>query len=62
MLVFFLDDGARIIVRPSGTEPKIKFYYEAQAKPDSIADIANRSVQLNERIEALKKAMQDLIG
>jgi phosphoglucomutase len=26
MLMLFLEDGRRVVVRPSGTEPKIKFY------------------------------------
>ncbi|MCL2825281.1 MAG: phospho-sugar mutase, partial [Polyangiaceae bacterium] len=28
VLVFELEGGSRIVVRPSGTEPKIKFYYD----------------------------------
>lgn len=30
ILVFVLEDGSRLIVRPSGTEPKIKFYLDAR--------------------------------
>jgi phosphoglucomutase len=33
MLIFELDDGARIAVRPSGTEPKIKYYLFGQRQP-----------------------------
>lgn len=32
VLQFYLEDGAKISVRPSGTEPKIKFYFEVQGK------------------------------
>jgi phosphoglucomutase len=35
MLVFELQDGTRIAVRPSGTEPKIKYYLFAQRRPDN---------------------------
>ena len=58
VLVYFLEDGARIIVRPSGTEPKIKFYYEAKAYPTQIEAIPACSEQLVQRIQALKSAMQ----
>ena len=35
MLMFDLEDGTRIAVRPSGTEPKIKYYLFAHRQPDS---------------------------
>ena len=35
MLMFELQDGTRITVRPSGTEPKIKYYLFAQRRPES---------------------------
>jgi phosphoglucomutase len=35
MLMFELQDGTRIAVRPSGTEPKIKYYLFAQCRPQS---------------------------
>ena len=46
VLIYGLEDGATVIVRPSGTEPKIKAYYttlgasldEAQAEKDALAD------------------------
>jgi phosphoglucomutase len=46
VLVYTLDGGATVIVRPSGTEPKIKLYYttlgkdlaEAQAQKDALAE------------------------
>ena len=45
VLIYDLDDGSSVVVRPSGTEPKIKAYYttlgkdlaEAQAKKDELA-------------------------
>lgn len=61
VLVFFLQDGARIIIRPSGTEPKIKFYYETQKKPDSLSDIPAVTKELNTRLSALKEAMSALL-
>src|ERR1051325_4862308 len=35
MLIFELEDGTRIAVRPSGTEPKIKYYLFAQKRPEN---------------------------
>ncbi|UQV23791.1 phospho-sugar mutase [Vibrio sp. J383] len=32
VLIYHLEDGTRIIVRPSGTEPKVKVYYETVTK------------------------------
>jgi phosphoglucomutase len=57
MLVFDLEDGTRIAVRPSGTEPKIKYYLFAHRQPESerftSADL--------ERIKAaVEKQLEDL--
>jgi phosphoglucomutase len=35
MLMLELEDGTRIAVRPSGTEPKIKYYLFARRRPES---------------------------
>ena len=38
ILVFNLENGGRLIARPSGTEPKIKFYLDARGKDPKDAD------------------------
>ncbi|MCZ6829688.1 MAG: phospho-sugar mutase [Gammaproteobacteria bacterium] len=46
VLIYRLDNGARIIVRPSGTEPKVKCYYELQetvAREEDFADVRERA-------------------
>jgi phosphoglucomutase len=48
VLVYGLEGGATVIVRPSGTEPKIKAYYTTLGK-----DIAEAEEQKNELSEAL---------
>ena len=39
VLVFFLEDGTRVVARPSGTEPKVKFYAEKSAQVRTIQDL-----------------------
>jgi len=41
VLQFFLEDGSKISVRPSGTEPKIKFYFSVNAKLGTLAEYKN---------------------
>ena len=40
MMIFVVDGGLRVAVRPSGTEPKIKFYLFAHEPPGSDAAAA----------------------
>ena len=49
VLVYTLDGGATVIVRPSGTEPKIKLYYTTLGK-----DLADAQAQKDKLAEALK--------
>ena len=37
VLQFILEDGSKVSARPSGTEPKIKFYFSVQGNLDSVA-------------------------
>jgi phosphoglucomutase len=57
MLVFKLGDETRIAVRPSGTEPKIKYYLFAQRQPEkekfAIADLERIKVEMETRLEQL---------
>jgi phosphoglucomutase len=55
VLQFFLADGTKISVRPSGTEPKIKFYFSVNTKLDS----ANR---FDETEKILDKRINDIIN
>ncbi len=55
VLQYFTEDGSKVSVRPSGTEPKIKFYIEVRGtmtKPEDYAE-ANRLADV--KIEAIKK-------
>ncbi|MDO4320108.1 MAG: phospho-sugar mutase [Bacteroidales bacterium] len=55
VLQFFTADGSKVSVRPSGTEPKIKFYIEVHDKMADKADYdrCNRDAQV--KIDAIKK-------
>ena len=55
VLQFFLADGCKISVRPSGTEPKIKFYFEARAQMKSVDDFDKAQAEANQKIDAIVK-------
>ena len=57
VLQFFTADGNKVTVRPSGTEPKIKFYFgvKGELKDKADFDAANRA--LDAKIESIKKSM-----
>ncbi|MBQ9870900.1 MAG: phospho-sugar mutase [Eubacterium sp.] len=51
VLYFELSDDAWLCVRPSGTEPKIKFYYGL--KGESLEDAAKKSTEFNQKLQGL---------
>ncbi len=57
VLQFFLEDGTKISMRPSGTEPKIKFYFSVRADLKSVADFKKTEAKLDGRIEEIIVAM-----
>jgi phosphoglucomutase len=57
VLQFILEDGSKISVRPSGTEPKIKFYFSVYEKLENQEDKDKIQKVLNERIEKQKKSL-----
>ncbi len=58
ILVYYLDNGNRVIVRPSGTEPKVKVYLDVKGVDN--ADAANVLAQLDNDVRALLR--QDIYG
>jgi len=58
VLQFFLEDGSKISVRPSGTEPKIKFYFSVNTKLKSANEFEQKMKILDERIDSIIKDMQ----
>jgi len=57
VLQFYLADGTKISVRPSGTEPKIKFYFSASTRLEKAADFETVWKALDERIDKIIKDM-----
>ena len=53
VLAFQSEDGARLIVRPSGTEPKIKFYLELVGRADSREAVAPARARLDAEARTL---------
>jgi phosphoglucomutase len=58
VLQFFLEDGSKISVRPSGTEPKIKFYFSVNTKLESAARFDETEKLLDQRISDIIKDMK----
>ncbi|WP_375324815.1 phospho-sugar mutase [Flagellimonas sp. GZD32] len=53
VLIYETEDGTRIAARPSGTEPKVKFYISTNAKLDKAADYYSVNSQLETKIEGI---------
>ncbi len=57
VLQYFTEDGTKISVRPSGTEPKIKFYIEVRGEMKSRADYNAADAAANVKIEAVRASL-----
>ena len=57
VLQWFCTDGTKVSVRPSGTEPKIKFYLEIKDTMKSASDFVVCEQRAGEKIEAIKKSL-----
>jgi phosphoglucomutase len=57
VLQFLLQDGTSISARPSGTEPKIKFYFSVNTPLTSAAEFDAKEKVLNEKIDRIAREM-----
>ena len=57
VLQFFTADGTKVSVRPSGTEPKIKFYVEVKGEMGCPKCYARETAAALEKVEAVKKSL-----
>jgi len=55
VLQFFTEDGSKISIRPSGTEPKIKFYFGVKASLEKVEDFDQINTKLEIRIKDIIK-------
>ncbi|WP_438962017.1 phospho-sugar mutase [Nonlabens sp.] len=53
VLIFYLADGSKIAARPSGTEPKIKFYISVKSELDHVDNYPAIQEQLNNKINGI---------
>ncbi len=57
VLQYFTEDGLKVSVRPSGTEPKIKFYFEIPAEMKSPKDYDAATAAAEARVPAIRKSL-----
>jgi phosphomannomutase len=53
VLIYYTEDGSKIACRPSGTEPKIKFYISVKSTLKTVDDFEKVNARLDTRIEAI---------
>ncbi|PWK17889.1 phospho-sugar mutase [Xanthomarina spongicola] len=58
VLIYYTEDGSQIALRPSGTEPKIKFYISANTKLESVSAFIETEKQLETKIDAIINDMK----
>jgi phosphoglucomutase len=58
VLQFILADGSKISARPSGTEPKIKFYFSVHTTINQAGEFDAAWQQLDEKIQRIIKDMK----
>ncbi len=57
VLIYITEDGTKMAARPSGTEPKIKFYFSINTKLDKAADYKKVDAELDAKIERILKEL-----
>jgi phosphomannomutase len=58
VLIYYLEDGSKICARPSGTEPKIKFYFSVNGVLDTIENANSLEKELDNKIAGIISAMK----
>ncbi len=58
VLIYYTEDGSKIALRPSGTEPKIKFYFSVNTTLKNASEFKKTEAELDNRIDAIIKDMK----
>lgn len=58
VLIYYLEDGSKICARPSGTEPKIKFYFSVNCAIENVDEIPDAEAYLDNKIKNIIAEMQ----
>ena len=58
VLIYHTEDGSKIALRPSGTEPKIKFYFSVNTTLNQASDFHKKEAELENKIDAIIKDMK----
>ena len=58
VLQYFTEDGSKVSVRPSGTEPKIKFYFEVKTPMNGVSEWDKANAEADKKIEQAAKDMK----
>ncbi len=53
VLIYYLEDGSKICARPSGTEPKIKFYFSTNTPIENVEEIKDADEYLTDKIQRI---------
>jgi len=57
VIIYYLEDGSQVALRPSGTEPKIKFYVSVNTNLSAIEAYGDTNAQLDKKADAILKDM-----
>lgn len=58
VLIYYTEDGSKVALRPSGTEPKIKFYISVNTTLDKVSDFKTTEQQLEAKLDAIVQDMK----
>ncbi len=57
VLIYHTEDGTKVAARPSGTEPKIKFYFSVKSKLDTVENAVKTENELDVKIQRIIKEL-----